>query len=222
MPSNRRMEVYMAGLLRGGLALVLAAGLLGALQVRALPGAGRVAAARPASADLQGQFLVATSELQDPRFIRTVVYVIHHDADGSMGVVVNRPLQTVPLASLLKDLGLDSQGVTGEVRVYYGGPVEPTRGFVLHTTDYSPEGSEVVQDSIAVTAQPEILRAIGTGTGPRKSLFALGYAGWAPGQLEAELQAGFWAVVPADEGLLFDEHSSTKWERAMARRIIQM
>lgn len=222
MPSYRRMEVYTTRLLRGGLILVLAAGLLGALGVRALPGAGQVEAPRATSGDLQGQFLVATSELQDPRFIRTVVYIVHHGADGAMGVVVNRPLQTVPLASLLKDLGLDSQGVKGDIRVYYGGPVEPTHGFVLHTTDYSPEGSQVVRDSIAVTGQPEILHAIGTGTGPRKSLFALGYAGWAPGQLEAEIKAGAWVVAPADERMLFDEHASTKWERAMARRIIQM
>ncbi len=210
---------------RGSGSLVMRAGCLGVLLLLAVPGAARVApgaAADPPAPELQGQFLVATAELQDPRFIRTVVYVVRHDADGTIGVVVNRPIQTMPLAALLKDLGLDGQGVTGDVRVHYGGPVEPTRGFVLHTTDYTAAGSEVVKDGIAVTTQPEILRAIGTGKGPHQSLFALGYAGWAPGQLETEIKAGFWAVVPADAGLLFDEHSSTIWERAMARRIIQM
>ncbi len=206
----------------GWLALVLAAALLGALPLPPGSGAERVAAPGAASGSLQGQFLVATDELQDPRFVRTVVYVIHHGADGAMGLVVNRPLRTIPLARLLQDLGLDSQGVKGEVRLHYGGPVEPTRGFVLHTTDYTADGSQVVKDGIAVTTQPAILQAIGTGKGPRKSLFALGYAGWAPGQLESEIKAGAWAVVPADERLVFDEHSSTKWERAMARRVIEM
>jgi putative transcriptional regulator len=100
--------------------------------------------------------------------------------------------------------------------------VEPAQGFVLHTTDYAIEGTQVVKDGIAVTSQPEILRAIGTGTGPRKSLFALGYAGWSSGQLEGEIKAGAWVVVPADEALVFDEQYEKKWERAMARRTINL
>ncbi len=220
MPSYRRMRSAVTWLCR--LAPALMAGLLSVLSLPGLPGMGRAAAQSPASGELKGQFLVATSELQDPRFVRTVVYMIHHDAGGAMGVVVNRPLRMIPLATLMKDLGLDGQGATGDLRVYYGGPVDPTSGFVLHTTDYTSKGSQVVKDDIAVTTQPEVLHAIATGKGPRKSLFALGYAGWAPGQLEAEIKAGVWVVVPADERLLFDENSDTKWDRAMARRVIQM
>ncbi|MBI4841844.1 MAG: YqgE/AlgH family protein [candidate division NC10 bacterium] len=181
-------------------------------------GAVVTAAAPPRVGDLTGQLLVATDELRDPRFVRTVVYMVRHDAGGAMGLVVNRPLGQVPLAVLLERLGMEGKAVGGEMRVHYGGPVETARGFVLHTSDYVTQGTQVVRDGIALTAQPEIFRAIGAGAGPRRTLFALGYAGWAPGQLEAEIRAGAWITVPADEGLMFDEHFEKKWNRAMARR----
>jgi putative transcriptional regulator len=207
---------YRRGVL-GALVLLIVAGVGGA---SAVPGSVRGASEPPAG--LAGQFLVATDELTDPRFVRTVVYVIHHDAGGAMGLIVNRPMGEASLADLLGGLGLDGKGVNGEILIHYGGPVEPAQGFVLHTTDYKIEGTQIVKDGIAVTSQPEVLRAIGTGTGPRKSLFALGYAGWSPGQLEGEIKAGAWVVVPADEALVFDEQYEKKWERAMARRTINL
>ena len=207
---------YRRGVL-GALVLLIVAGVGGA---SAVPGSVRGASEPPAG--LAGQFLVATDELTDPRFVRTVVYVIHHDAGGAMGLIVNRPMGEASLADLLGGLGLDGKGVNGEILIHYGGPVEPAQGFVLHTTDYKIEGTQIVKDGIAVTSQPEVLRAIGTGTGPRKSLFALGYAGWSPSQLEGEIKAGAWVVVPADEALVFDEQYEKKWERAMARRTINL
>lgn len=207
---------YRRGLL-GALVLLITAGVGGG---SAVPGNAAGASGPPAG--LTGQFLVATDELTDPRFVRTVVYVIRHDAGGAMGLIVNRPMGETSLADLLGRLGLDGKGVNGEILVHYGGPVEPAQGFILHTTDYKIEGTQIVKDGIAVTSQPEILRAIGTGTGPHKSLFALGYAGWSPGQLEGEIKAGAWVVVPADEALVFDEHYEKKWERAMARRTINL
>jgi putative transcriptional regulator len=185
-------------------------------------GAKRKAAVLGQSASFTGQFLVATDELRDPRFIRTVVYMVRHDAGGAMGLIVNRPIGEAPLSELLDRLGMDGKGVNGQIRVHFGGPVEPALGFILHTTDYVTEGTYVVKDGIAMTSRPEILRAIGTGAGPRRSLFALGYAGWAPGQLEAEIKASAWEIVPADEALVFDENYEKKWERAMARRTIQL
>lgn len=173
-------------------------------------------------APLTGQLLVARDELRDPRFFHSVVYVVHHDAGGAMGLIVNRPMGKAPLSELLEQAGLEGTGVTGEIRVHFGGPVEPQRGFVLHTADYKSEGTEVVGNGIAVTVRAEILRAIGDGTGPRRSLFALGYAGWASGQLEAEIEAGAWEIVSADEALLFDDNTDTKWERGMARRTIYL
>lgn len=206
---------YLASLTAIAGLMALGAGLTG---TKASIGAAVAAEA----AGLTGQFLVATDELQDPRFIRTVVYVVHHDAGGAMGLIVNRPIGDASLADLLERLGMEGKGINGEILVHFGGPVEPAQGYVLHTTDYATGGTQVVKDGIAVTSQPEILRAIGTGTGPRRSLFALGYAGWSPGQLEGEIKAGAWAVVPADEALVFDEHYEKKWERAMARRTINL
>lgn len=178
--------------------------------------------ARPNAGSLAGQLLVATSELKDPRFVRTVIYMVHHDTGGAMGLVVNRPLGDTPLAALLEGLGIEGNGAKGGIRLHYGGPVEPRRGFVLHTTDYVSESTRVVKDGVALTVGSEILQAIGTGTGPRLSLVALGYAGWAPGQLESEIAAGAWVAVPADEALVFDENYEKKWDRAMARRTFQL
>jgi len=192
------------------------------LLMLGVAGAGKPVPVLAQSASLTGQFLVATDELRDPRFMRTVVYMIRHDASGAMGLIVNRPLGDAFLSDLLERLGLGGKGVAGEILVHYGGPVDPGRGFFLHTTDYKIEGTQVIKDGIAITVQPEILRAIGAGTGPRRSLFAVGYAGWAAGQLEGEIKAGAWVAVPADEALVFDENYEKKWERAMARRTIQL
>ena len=181
---------------------------------------GKAVAPQPAS--LAGQLLVARTELRDPRFIRTVVYLVQHDAGGAMGLILNRPIGEASLSELLEQARVEGTGVNGKILVHFGGPVEPGRGLVLHTADYKIEGTQVVKDGIAVTARPEILRAMGTGTGPRKSLFALGYAGWTSGQLETEIKAGSWEIVPADKTLVFDENAETKWERAMARRTIRL
>ena len=171
--------------------------------------------------DLTGQFLVATDTLRDPRFARTVIYVVRHDANGAMGLVVNRPGRDIPLAPLLRKFGLDDRGVTGSVRAHYGGPVEIGQGFLLHTAEYATQGTERVAGDIAMTPAPGVLSAlsdIARGAGPRKSLFAVGYAGWGPGQLEGEIERDAWITVPADPALLFDEDHARKWARAMARR----
>jgi putative transcriptional regulator len=176
-----------------------------------------------AAPGLAGQFLVATDTLRDPRFARTVIYMVRHDATGAMGLVVNRPVRDMPLGPLLRKFGRDDRGVTGTVRAHYGGPVEIGQGFLLHTAEYATEGTERVAGDIAMTPTPGVLTALGDiarGAGPRKSLFAIGYAGWAPGQLEGEIERGAWITVPADEGLLFDEDPARKWDRATARRRI--
>ena len=207
-PGRRRLAIL------GVVAGVLAFGPIGMRpQGDGAPSAG------PRAGGLAGQFLVATDELNDPRFVHTVIYMIQHDGNGAMGLVINRPMGTVPLAKLLDELGVDSKGVSGDIRVHYGGPVDPGRGFTLHTSEYAIEGTEVIGDGLALTVAPEILRDIGMAKGPRHAMLAVGYAGWAPGQLEAEIKAGAWISVPADEGLLFDEDYATKWERATARRL---
>lgn len=174
----------------------------------------------PAPRGTAGQLLVATEALRDPHFVRTVIYIVRHDSAGALGLVVNRPLSVVPLGRVLQSLGRTPEGASGEIRVHYGGPVEPGRGFVLHTPDWQGGESRIVQDGVAITSDPAIFEAIGRGTGPRRAMFAAGYAGWAPGQLEAELDGGSWIVVSADEALIFDDDAATKWDRATARRKI--
>jgi putative transcriptional regulator len=171
---------------------------------------------------LAGQLLVAAPEMRDPRFVQTVIYMVKHDASGAMGLIVNRRLGDAPLADLVTRLGLDAAGVSGAIRVHYGGPVQPQRGFVLHGPDYAGDSTEAVDARFSVTYEPGILRAIGLGQGPRQALFALGYAGWGPGQLEDEIARGAWISVPADPGIVFDDSYADKWDRAMALRRIRL
>ena len=114
------------------------------------------------------------------------------------------------------DLKLEPGGSNGRQPVHFGGPVEPGRGFVLHTSDYREDATMLVGDEFAVTATLDILRAIGRGAGPRRSILALGYAGWGPGQLDGELQANGWLHAPSDEAILFDPDLDSKWQRALA------
>ena len=183
---------------------------------------GKAPDAPPGAGSLTGQPLVATPELNDPRFVRTVIYMVRHDATGAMGLVVNRPFKEVPIALLLDRLGAGSTGVRGAIRLLYGGPVEPGRAFMLHSAEYAAEGTQVIAGGFALTGQAEVLRAIGAGAGPRRALLALGYAGWAPGQLEGEMRAGAWVTVPADPALVFEGPADDNWERAMARRKIDL
>lgn len=181
------------------------------------------AGSQPQKTPLAGQLLVATAELDGPTFARTVIYMVRHNAQGgAMGLVVNRHLGDVPLAVLLKQSGLPSAGAKGSVRLHVGGPVEATRVFVLHTDDYAGPDTVKIANGIAVTDDLSILKSIGEGKGPRRARFTLGYAGWAPGQLEAEMEAGYWIVVPSDDAILFDDAEDTKWDRAMARRKINL
>jgi len=185
-------------------------------------------AAEPAStqaqnARLAGQLLVATPELEGPTFTRAVIYMVRHDArSGAMGLIVNRQLGEVPMAVLLKQSGLPSEGAKGSVRLHVGGPVEATRIFALHTDDYAGPDTVKVGNGVAITSEPSILKSIAEGKGPRRARFTLGYAGWAPGQLEAEMKAGYWIVVPSDDAILFDDAYETKWDRAMAKRRISL
>jgi putative transcriptional regulator len=211
-------------LTRAGVVLGVLAGLAWAAAAPSSPAAGPAPGAiAQAAPGLAGQFLVATETLRDPRFARTVIYIVRHEASGAMGLVVNRPVRDMPLGPMLRKFGLDDRGVTGSVRAHYGGPVEIGQGFLLHTAEYATQGTSQIAGDIALTPTPGVLTAlsdIAHGAGPRKSLFAVGYAGWAPGQLEGEIERGAWITVLADEALLFDEDHARKWDRATARRRI--
>ena len=183
---------------------------------------GRPADPAPRMRSLVGELLVASPEMRDPRFARTVIYMISHDAGGAQGFVVNRPLGEILLARLLQDMRLDGSSAFGKVRLHGGGPVESLRIFALHTSDYASPHSAVVKDGVSVTSDPDILLAVAAGKGPRRLRLVLGYAGWAPGQLEAEMEAGAWIRAAADESLLFDEDYDKKWDKAQARQKIDL
>jgi len=166
---------------------------------------------------LVGQLLVAMPSMQDTRFAKTVIYMCAHNAEGAMGLVINRALDALSFPDLLEQLDIQISTALDDVDVHFGGPVETGRGFVLHSPDYLQEGTMVVADGVALTATVEILRAIASGKGPQRHLLALGYAGWGPGQLDSEIKANGWLNVGADEVLVFDTDLNTKWERAMAK-----
>lgn len=166
---------------------------------------------------LTGQLLVAMPTMRDPRFTRSVIYLCAHNSEGAMGLVVNRLVGSITFPDLLEQLGIEPGGESGSIRVHFGGPVEAERGFVLHSTDYVQSGTMVVDRDVALTGTIDILRDMAGGHGPRKSLLALGYAGWGPGQLDAEIQANGWLSVSADESLVFDEGLDDKWERAIGK-----
>jgi putative transcriptional regulator len=165
---------------------------------------------------LTGQLLIAMPQMEDPRFSRAVVFMCAHNAEGAMGLVVNKAVEQPSMGELLRQLGIDGDGFD-RARVHFGGPVEAARGFVLHSTDYTEQATLVVDGNVGLTATMDILRAIGRGEGPRQKFFALGYAGWGPGQLDAEIQANGWLTVPSDDVLLFDDDNDDKWRRAIAK-----
>ncbi|MCI0752554.1 YqgE/AlgH family protein [Pseudoroseomonas vastitatis] len=190
-----------------------------------LPDSFRIAAQKagamdlggPSTTYLSGQLLVAMPSMQDPRFAQSVICVCAHSADGAMGIVLNKPIDNLSFEDLLKQLEVEPLPPQRQIRLLAGGPVEGGRGFVLHTTDWSSEGSLKVTGDLALTASVDILKAIAGGGGPREGLLALGYAGWGPGQLENEIQRNAWLNVDADEALLFGGIPDTMWRQALAK-----
>ena len=134
-----------------------------------------------------------------------------------MGLVLNQRLDSLKFAELISQLELDEKHLSKDVPVHFGGPVESGRGFVLHTSDYQQDATLEVVNGVALTATVDILKAIAQGKGPQKSLLALGYAGWGPGQLDMEIRANGWLQVPSDSEIIFDIEPDTKWERAIQR-----
>jgi len=170
---------------------------------------------------LIGQFLVATREMADPRFAESVIYIIRHDNTGAMGLVINRPVAQGPLPDLLKALGQTGKSGDETVRIHFGGPVDPERLFILHSNDYAAKATMFVGNGLGVSGDDDILQAIERGQGPRQKLFMFGYAGWAPGQLEREIQSGAWFTIPAETSLIFDDKFESKWDRALAKRKVK-
>ncbi len=149
-------------------------------------------------------------------FAQSVIYLCAHTAEGAMGIVLNRPLAAPSFDDLLRQLDIAPVPPARRIVLCSGGPVDNARGFVLHTADWTGEGSLQIDDRVALTASLDVLKAIATGGGPRAGMLALGYAGWGPGQLESEMQQNAWLSAPATTDLVFDDDHGTKWRRALA------
>ncbi len=176
-----------------------------------------MARAKPSQGYLTGQLLIAMPAMRDPRFTRTVIYMCAHNSEGAMGLVVNRLVGSLTFPELLTQLGIDVPERKRDLRIHFGGPVDSGRGFVLHSDDYTQDGTLMVEGGVALTATVDILKRIAGGAGPRHSLLALGYAGWGPGQLDSEIQANGWLHAPADDAIVFDEDLDGKWQRAIGK-----
>lgn len=174
---------------------------------------------------LDGQLLIAMPVMDDERFARSVIYVCAHSAEGAMGIIVNRRAGSIDFPQLLMQLDIIKDGdritLPGNaetMNILKGGPVETGRGFVLHSSDFVIEDATLpIDDGICLTATVDILKAIAKGDGPKQAILALGYAGWAPGQLESEIQSNGWLHCAADTDLIFGRDTDDKYLRALRK-----
>src|SRR5437764_14226999 len=174
---------------------------------------------------LDGQMLIAMPVMEDPRFAHSVIYMCAHSSEGAMGIVVNHPAGTIDFPELLVQLDIIQKGDqiklpenAGSMKVLKGGPVETGRGFVLHSSDFFIKDATLpIDDGICLTATVDILKAIAKGAGPKHAVLALGYAQWAPGQLETEIQDNGWLHCDADPDLIFGGDIEEKYLRALRK-----
>ncbi len=171
----------------------------------------------PPAAILVGRFLVAAPSMPDERFQKSVVFVCKHDDDGALGIIVNNKVDDLPLGHVYKQLGIDVPKTAAQLPVLFGGPVETSRGLVRHSADYKREETLLIEGGMALTASLEILKDMAGGSGPKHAWLALGHSGWAPGQLDLEMQDNAWLVVDGDAELVFDADFDAKWQRALDR-----
>jgi putative transcriptional regulator len=168
--------------------------------------------------ELAGKLLIAMPGMGDPRFAHTVILVCAHSPDGSMGIIVNKPAPDLSFDGLLDHLNILKRGNNRDIRVHFGGPVERGRGFVLHSRDYAGgQATMNVEGGYGMTATLDVLEAIAKGKGPMDALLALGYSGWGPGQLEAEIVRNDWLTADAASDLVFSPDDNGKWTAALRR-----
>ncbi len=167
---------------------------------------------------LTGKLLIAMPGMPDMRFEKSVIFMCSHSAEGALGLIVNKPLDGLPFRELMTQMDIPVTDATPSVPVMFGGPVETDRGYVLHSNERaSVSASLAVTSEISLTPTIDILRAIARGTGPQKFLFALGYAGWGPGQIEDEIAGNGWIHCDADSEIIFRGDATSKWELALAK-----
>lgn len=168
--------------------------------------------------DLTGKLLIAAPSMGDPRFVGAVIFICAYSPEGSMGLIVNRPTPEIPLDNLLQQLNIPISPAKRDIRVHFGGPVETGRGFVLHTSDYGArEATLKVSADLFMTASLDILQVMATGGGPAQARLMLGYSGWGPGQLEAEIIENGWLIADASPDLVFQSDASAIWKKALSQ-----
>jgi len=205
-PYCRRLLVAAVAIV-AAVAMVMPAAMLHA----ALPTAPEISG----RTSLAGELLIASPSLRDP-FDHAVILVAQHDRNGALGIVINRPLASRPIAAVLAALGAEAAGVTDSVPIFLGGPVSPNTAFALHSADYRRPHTIDIDGKVALSDAVEVLRDIGTGHRPKQSLFAFGYAGWAPQQLDDELAHGAWVAASENPALVFDTDRAKVWTDALA------
>jgi len=164
--------------------------------------------------NLTGQIIVSMPSLEDERFYKTVIYMCAHSSEGSMGIIINKKIDYDLYPDLLEQLGIDKPLDKKKLFIRYGGPIESGRGFVLHSDDMIRKETLNIDKGVALTSTAEFFDDLSIGKGPKNSILALGYAGWAPGQLEAEILQNSWMSLPIDTSFLFDDEVSRKWTQA--------
>ena len=164
--------------------------------------------------NLTGQIIVSMPSLEDERFYKTVIYMCAHSSEGSMGIIINKKIDYDLYPDLLEQLGIDKPLDKKKLFIRYGGPIESGRGFVLHSDDMIRKETLNIDKGVALTSTAEFFDDLSIGKGPKNSILALGYAGWAPGQLEAEILQNSWMSLPVETSFLFDDEVSRKWTQA--------
>ena len=168
---------------------------------------------------LKGKLIIAMPTMSDPRFMHSVICVCAHNEDGAIGIIINKTIDSLSFIDMISKFNVDKICVERNYSgsIYFGGPVETERGFILHSADYETEYSTIISEKISMTASTEILQALADGRGPSKSIVALGYAGWGPSQLDTEILSNAWLTVDADLDLVFSDKIDEKWDGALAK-----
>ncbi|MEM9717183.1 MAG: YqgE/AlgH family protein [Pseudomonadota bacterium] len=167
------------------------------------------------ASNLEGKYLIAMPGMADGRFVESVVYICAHSEGGAMGIIVNKPIPELVFTELLDQFEIKATSAMGDTPIFFGGPVEHGRGFVLHSSDYKvPDSTLKVSDEVSLTGTVDVLRDIAEGTGPDRHRIALGYAGWSPGQLEGEIQSNGWLVLEDGSDMVFAKDPNGVWPAA--------
>jgi len=162
------------------------------------------------------KFLIALPGMGDPRFDKSVIFICHHDADGAMGLIINKPKGDVILSDLLPQIGIDGKVTVADTHILDGGPVDIDRGFVLHSDDITlPSNAAPMIDGVCLSSTKDALESLVSENAPSQALLAIGYSGWSGGQLEQEIQANAWIIAESSSEIIFGEDHNNKWEQAI-------